>query len=183
MWKWISLALLSSMLLSGCSVALFEVKYVAPPRTPRSTAPSEGLSIPSLLELSRQETIDGTKTWALNGLISAEYSSAMGLSENNCVQASALKNGDIIIDFGDVPCPADRGLIPAESIVISLFHEESGSEDFPPKFDLLLDVLPLGSAQAVDADTVMLTDLCNGEYADRCAVLIAENRFAGLKLK
>ena len=185
MLRWLALSFLALFLLSGCSVALFEVKYVPPPKTPRQT-PKEQINIPSLTETSRQQARDGKKGFITNVQIDSGFASAVGLSADNCIQVTTLENGDEIVDFGNVACPptpSSTELLPADNIAFTLFYEEVAGAGPYPEYDLVLDEDALGHAKAISMTTVEMYDLCTGTYAVKCDLIISGNRFSDFKLK
>lgn len=183
MLRWFSISLLALFLLSGCAVSLFEVKYVPPPKVPRSTQPkTAGGEGPTLVDISRKETLDGTKLWQLNGVIGPNIA---GLNADNCAQAVELSNGDTVVDFGNIACPTTPGeeLLPAENIQFTLFQEQGASSGCTLPFALMLDVETLGEGNInVCSSTPTLTDLCTGPFASKCSLILKSNQFYELKI-
>ncbi len=178
MLRWLTLSFLALFLLSGCTVALFEVKYVPPPKTPRASLPPEETTVPSLTEISRKERINGTKSWQINADIS-DFSARIGLGPDNCIQVVLLSNGDDVIDFGDVACPTENGLLPAENIVFTLFEQDAAGTTFPPEYDLVLADVPLGHGKVTSTSPIVvsITDLCTNDYAGVCEIIVANDKF------
>jgi len=173
----LTLSFLALFLLSGCSVSLFEVKYVVPAKAPRATQPGTGgPGAPTLVEISRQETINGTKLWQLNAIVGEAI---QGLSADNCVQAAELLNGDVVVDFGNIACPEGDALMPAENIQFTMFQEQGEQSDgCHLDFALMLDSEQLGAGNInLCNSTPKVTDLCTNDFASKCELVLKSNQF------
>jgi len=170
------------LILSSCSFRLIEVNYITPPKQmnpPQNSNTNPGISpIEALTKLSKQEGLNGTKSFVTHAAMTEPLVQELGLDPDNCAQAVELSTGEIVVDFANVACPPNRGLIPVDHLVFTLSYEQSSQT----VWELAIDERRLGSA---DIDllnkTATITSLCTKDYADDCKLTVTNGEFAGIE--